>query len=258
MAQNNSGPEDCCCSEEYDYLVVEERLSLPRVGIYSTDICTAPTEWNDTVAYTKGVTVDVDKQQKSIEVTFNIPNAISESEDPCFQFHSSSGNLPGEEDSRKTCTFRAAFSAWKNFPVNPFPWLRPEKRTKITVNIKHKRIGCILSKIASYSAAYSGVAVLTGPCPAPGNGLFLASWYEQYEKQECTFTIHTNNGDQTGTGFVRKCVDGGEDVELEETGYYPNSHLIVTVQCSYYSWEAYCFPSSLSTKFTISVEEVDP
>jgi hypothetical protein len=251
MAPDNSDPTDCCCDEEYDYLVVYEDLSVPRIWISDIDICAAPTEWKHRITYTGDVTADVNTQQNSIEVTFNIPNAISGSEDPCFPYHRSSG----EEDGRKTCTFSAGFSAWKNFPLNPFPWLRPEKRTKLTVNVRHKRLGCI---IASYGAAYSNIAASVDTCPLPYGGFLFSYWYNQYEKQECTFTKPNDNSGQTFTGFVRKCVDGGEDVELEEISYYPNTHMVVTVQCYYYSQEAFCFPSSLSTKFTISVEEVDP
>ena len=272
MVPDNSGPEDCCCDEKkYDYLVIHEALGLPNISVLDVDnFCGGPKEWEHTVSYIRigrnsddNITAQVNKQQDSIEVTFTLSNAISGQEDPCYLFRPSIVTPPGEEHNYKMCNFSASFEAKKLFPVNPFPWSRPEKKARVTVKISHKRLGGFFRETDVPSEfkglASGGASVTLTACWATYTAKELFSQYPGCTIKECTYDVPSYPDDYsepTITLFITKCLDG--NLELNETVDLPNSHVGVYVFCNYYSKNAFCFPSSVSTKFTISVEEVDP
>jgi hypothetical protein len=252
MVPDNSGPEDCCCDEEHDYLVVREALSLPSIGHISTDhFCGGPKEWEHSIALTGSneVEVEVDKQQDSIEVTFTLSNALSEPMDPCFLFGPIfDRSLP--DHGYKQCNFSAFFRANKIFPVDPFPWFRSGKKVRVIIKATHKTFGHI--RINSlYGGGYSSYAVVRiDRCVFPPT----YSYYLFPNYKDCTSKICFFPG--FGTVPTVKCLS--EDVELDKTVDLQNSHINVSVECFHSSENAFCFPQSASTKFTFSVEEVDP
>jgi hypothetical protein len=271
MVPDNSGPQDCCCDKEYDYLVIEEYVGgYLYTGGQVDSFCGGPKEWEHTVFHIRigrnsddNITAQVNKQQDSIEVTFTLSNAISGQEDPCYLFRPSVVTPPGGGHNYKMCNFSASFEAKKLFPVNPFPWLRPEKRARVTVKISHKRLGGFFRETdvpSEFKGLASGGASITlTPCWATDKAKALFSQYPDCTIQECTYNVPSypdDYPDPTITLFITKCLDG--DLELNETVYLPNSHVGVYVFCNYYSKNAFCFPYSVKTKFTISVEEVDP
>jgi hypothetical protein len=263
MTPDNSGPRDCCCDKEYDYLVIEEYVgSYLYTGGEVDSFCGGPKEWEHTVSHyvdskysDVNITSQVNKQQDNIEVTFTISNGFSGQEDPCEIFRPSWLWPDGQPPKYKTCEFGASFQAKKLFPVDPFPWLRPEKKARVTVNIRHKRIGGL-----SFGDTLGGGASVTlTPCWDTSKAQDLFLQYPPCEKKTCTYDVpgYPQYAPEPTISFtVIKC--SGDNVELNKTIDLRNSHIGVYVRCNYSSTNAYCFSSTVSTKFTISVEEVDP
>ena len=260
MVPDNSGPTDCCC-DDYDYLVIGEGFYVQRFGDPIVDaFCGGPKEWEYSVAHILSSQIDyqVNAQQDSIEVTFNFPDAIPEPMDPCFLFRLRPGTWQYDHDY-KTCLFDVYFTAKKIFPLDPFPWLRPEKKVRVTAHATHKTLGSVFlvgRENAASSYAWLDVRRCT-TTPSPPESPFFPYWYSKFYPDsstsfDCSFKYCPSPINTTGWTCQ------SEDIDLDHTVDISGSHIGVIVGCRYRSVFSFCFPSSVSTNFTISVEEVDP
>jgi hypothetical protein len=262
MVPDNSGPQDCCC-DDYDYLVIGEGFVVPRFGRpIVDDFCLGPKEWEYSVVQLPSSQVDyqVNAQQYSIGVTFNFPDTIPGPEDPCFLFYIRPGTWKYYHDY-KTCGFDVYFTAKKIFPVDPFPQLRPEKKVRVTVNATHKTLGSVFPvdrRYAAISSAWFDVKGCGTLLPSvPFSTSFGSNAYSKfYPSLSTTFDCSSKNCPSpiNVTGWTCQ----SEDIDLDHTVDISGSHIRVIVGCRYKSGFSFCFPSSVSTNFTISVEEDDP
>jgi hypothetical protein len=262
MVPDNSGPQDCCC-DDYDYLVIGEGFYVHRFDDpVVDDFCGGPKEWEYSVVQLQSKQVDyqVNAQQDSIEVTFNFPDTIPGPKDPCFLFRLRPGTWQYDHDY-KTCDFDVYFTAKKIFPLDPFPQLRPEKKVRVTAHATHKTLGSVFlvdRQNAAISYAWFDVKRCDTPFPwSPFSTPFGFDAYSKYyPNPSTTFDCSSKYCPSpiNATGWTCQ----SEDIDLDYTVDISGSHIRVIVGCRHKSGFSFCFPSSVSTKFTISVEEVDP